>query len=984
MIHILYVDDEPILLDFGKEFLERDPDLIVDTTPSAYDALLLLKQNHYDVVVSDYLMPEMDGISFLKEVRTLSKKIPFIFFTGRGNESMVIQAINNGADFFLTKDPEPVQKLIELSQAIKQGAARYQAEQLFRKSEEKLRTIADYTYDWEYWLDQNGTLLYISPSCARISGYTPEEFYQDPNLLNSIIFEEDQELWKEHYDCPGSESGVSSIEFRIVTKEDGIRWINHGCQPVYGAEGIPLGRRVSNRDISAMKKAQGELEASEARYRGIIENSAAGVVYTNISGQYLFANEAFLSLLGYTLDELKKLTIDDITFSGDKKLEFPLREELIRGERSVFRMNKRYLTKDSRLIWVDISVSIIRDLRGEPTHFIGIVLDISLQKRAEKKLIESERQAQALITYSPVGIAIVLKGQIQYVNKELLRMFKYGSAIDLLGTPVINLIDASERDKVLVFNWKRSLDEIQIDSLETYGKRSDNTSFPLLISTSVIEQAEGMNTIAFFQDISTRKQAELDIRASEEKYRFISENTGDVISLYDAHTLRYTYVSPSVVEQLGFTPDEMISRSLSEFIPVAYTSQIRELLYSWIEAYRKGDESTRYQIIEAEAFRKDGSTIPTEAVTTLLSDNERNVTSVLSVTRDISARKDAEQTLRRSKAALRTVLDSMNEAVFIHDTTGQILDYNAQMLKMFRIPDPELAKTWSFSKDYSASDNTIGLLPKIWWDVIEGKSQFFEWRSRRPSDGSLFDAEVYMTRIDLPQGPAVLTSVNDISERKQAQSALEQVNKKLNLLSSITRHDILNSLTAMIGYLGFVKEIAPEGKVATLIMKIDSLAQTIRNQIGFTRDYQDLGIHAATWQDVDRLIKIVSLIKPGNMTITSDLSGLSVFADPLLEKVIYNLLDNAIRHGEWVTEIRNHWYRDGAGIVWVFEDNGAGVPAAMKERIFRQGVGKNTGLGLFLVREILSITGMTIRETGVQGEGARFEILVPEGGFRII
>jgi signal transduction histidine kinase len=123
---------------------------------------------------------------------------------------------------------------------------------------------------------------------------------------------------------------------------------------------------------------------------------------------------------------------------------------------------------------------------------------------------------------------------------------------------------------------------------------------------------------------------------------------------------------------------------------------------------------------------------------------------------------------------------------------------------------------------------------------------------------------------------------------------------------------------------------------------------------------------------------------PAHVTLTNDLPApLEVFADPMLEKVFFNLLDNGIRHGGRVTDIRVSSHRDGGNLVIVWEDNGVGIAAEEKERIFAQGVGKNTGLGLFLVREILSLTGITIAETGVPGQGARFEIVVPPGSFRM-
>ena len=119
----------------------------------------------------------------------------------------------------------------------------------------------------------------------------------------------------------------------------------------------------------------------------------------------------------------------------------------------------------------------------------------------------------------------------------------------------------------------------------------------------------------------------------------------------------------------------------------------------------------------------------------------------------------------------------------------------------------------------------------------------------------------------------------------------------------------------------------------------------------------------------------------GDIRFTIETAFLEIFADPLLEKVFFNLYDNSLRHGEHVTEIRVSSMISGGDCIIIVEDNGVGVPAHDKERIFERGVGRNTGLGLFLVQEILAITGITIRETGEPGKGARFEIIVPNGSF---
>ncbi|MDD4484994.1 MAG: ATP-binding protein, partial [Methanoregula sp.] len=119
------------------------------------------------------------------------------------------------------------------------------------------------------------------------------------------------------------------------------------------------------------------------------------------------------------------------------------------------------------------------------------------------------------------------------------------------------------------------------------------------------------------------------------------------------------------------------------------------------------------------------------------------------------------------------------------------------------------------------------------------------------------------------------------------------------------------------------------------------------------------------------------------VSFARDVGGIRLLADPMVETVFANLLDNSVRHGEHVTKVRVFSRREGTTLVVVWEDDGIGIAASDKEKIFGRGYGKNTGLGLFLVREVLGLTGIAVRETGEPGKGARFEIIVPEGAYRL-
>lgn len=228
----------------------------------------------------------------------------------------------------------------------------------------------------------------------------------------------------------------------------------------------------------------------------------------------------------------------------------------------------------------------------------------------------------------------------------------------------------------------------------------------------------------------------------------------------------------------------------------------------------------------------------------------------------------------------------------------------------------------------------------------------------------------------------------DVTDMTNYQSALQRVNKKLNLLASVTRHDVLNQVSAIM-LTGELLEIEGyldgDAGLADTIGRMISSAETIERQILFTREYRSLGETDPGWQHVCQLAKNASqeVVKDDvSMHLTCGCEGLEVYADPMFGHVIYNLIENAIRHGEGTTAVTLGFMDTKDGGILMVEDDGEGIPDDLKEVIFTRGYGKNTGFGLFLTREILEITGISIRECGVPGKGARFEMVIPHSGYR--
>jgi PAS domain S-box-containing protein len=224
----------------------------------------------------------------------------------------------------------------------------------------------------------------------------------------------------------------------------------------------------------------------------------------------------------------------------------------------------------------------------------------------------------------------------------------------------------------------------------------------------------------------------------------------------------------------------------------------------------------------------------------------------------------------------------------------------------------------------------------------------------------------------------------DITDRRQGESALQQINAKLNLVSSIARHDILNRLTVIYGIISLLQEKITDPTYSGYLKKAEESAIAIKQQIEFTGDYKNMGLDKADWQNInDSLRQSCENVDLKEVSLDIFTNNLEIFADPWLKKVFFNLIDNTLRYGQPVTKITVTYHESENGVDLLFEDNGPGILSDEKEKIFERGYGKNVGYGLFMAREILAITGLTIRENGEPGKGARFMIHVPKEVYRI-
>lgn len=225
---------------------------------------------------------------------------------------------------------------------------------------------------------------------------------------------------------------------------------------------------------------------------------------------------------------------------------------------------------------------------------------------------------------------------------------------------------------------------------------------------------------------------------------------------------------------------------------------------------------------------------------------------------------------------------------------------------------------------------------------------------------------------------------NELILREKAELSLAKANQRLTQLSQITRHDILNQITALQVYLELIPDTKEKPLIDVYAGKAHRVLKNIIMLLSFTYDYEQIGQDGTAWQNIGNLLDQCQREFSGQIVITHTCGHVEILADRLIKKVFYNLIDNTIRHGNTADTVRVFFEeREGAGCL-IYLDNGTGIPESDKEKIFYRGFGKGTGLGMAFIKEVLESNDIRITETGIEGQGVRFEIIIPGDHYRMI
>ena len=472
-----------------------------------------------DLILSDYSLPQFDGLRALKRLRESGRDIPFILISGALGEEAAVEAMKQGATDYLLKD-----RIARLGSAVERALGEKQLRDERRRVEEKLaaserhlRAIFETEPECVKLLVADGSLLEINPAGLRM--LEADSFQQVENhCVYPFVVEEHRAAFRAFNERVfAGESSV--LEFEITGLKGSRRWLETHASPLRDAAGVVTALLGITRDITERKQAEAAVREGEARFRAIFEQAAVGVAQVAPDGRWLDVNQRLCEIVGYTREELLNATFQGITHPDDLEADLAFVCRMLADEITTYAMEKRYRRKDGSLVWIHLTVSLVRGPLAVPLYFISVVQDISQRKRTEAAAERRRAELQIILDVVPALIFYKdLEGRFVLVNRAL---------AEAVGLPPEAFIGKTDADLGSPYAEARRADDRRVlDSGTPVRQREERLhtvagdrwlltdKIPYRDETGGIAGIIGLSV-----DITLRKQAEAALRASREQLR---------------------------------------------------------------------------------------------------------------------------------------------------------------------------------------------------------------------------------------------------------------------------------------------------------------------------------------------------------------------------------------------------------------------------------------------------------------------------------
>jgi len=834
-------------------------------------------------------------------------------------------------------------------------------------SEARFREMSDLLPQIIFELDTNANITYTNKYGLELFGVSEKELAQGLHARQFLVPEDIERIYVNLKKVGGGQKSPGEIYTMVKKDKSTLRAILF-TSPII-RDGRLEGFRGSGIDISERLQLEEALVESQEYLLTMFSSVQAGILVIDAEMHTIVdANETAYALIGTNRDHL----------IGKECHRFICPAE--QGCCPVTDLQQYVNNVESTLIASDgRSIPVIKYVVPVLLHgrqcLLETFIDNTYRKQIELKLAESEEKYRALAENSAdIIFSLDVTGTFTYISPQVSR---YGFAPqEVVGKGLRQFIHPDDQANVLN-NYRQEMhDGTSISSKFRIIDKSG--AFYWIEENSNIkrdEQGNPTGIVGILRDVTDRVRAEEALRESEQRFDQLAEQSGTIAWEVDAGGL-YTFVSHVSKAVWGYSPDELVGRMhFYDLHPESGREAFREVAFSIFE--RKEPFWNLENAVEA----KDGRLVRVSTNGIPILDADGTLLGYRGSDTDITERKKIEETLVESEEKYRALTENTGDILFSVDMAG-IFTYISPQVNKYGFLVEEI--TGKSIRDVIHPEDINRVEHDLARDLKKGAQFHSTFRVLDKWGNAHWFDEKGSLRLDQSGKPLGIYGVlRDDSERKHFEDALGLANKKLNLMNTITRHDILNTITGAYGCVDMAKATNSPEEKENLLNEIKDLIKIIQRQITFTREYQEVGVNLPQWQNVNDVIdRALENFKKYDIKFILTLEKMEIYADPLLEKVFYNLVDNAIRYGEGITNISINYQISETGLTLTFGDDGMGVVDSQKSEIFKRGVGKNTGLGLFLTQEILGITGISIKENGVYGTGARFDIRVPRDKFR--
>lgn len=665
---------------------------------------------------------------------------------------------------------------------------------------------------------------------------------------------------------------------------------------------------------------------------------------------------------------------------------------------------------------------------GSMADLLALAMEAAARRRASRDLAESELRLRTLINAMPDPVCFKdADGRWIVANQAALEAFGLkGVAWEGLTNRELAAHGDGDREAIDIAattdqrTWdsrERNVFGLSLRSNDAQARHFDIIKVPLY---HVDGRAKGL--LSLWRDVTAYRDALAQLRETNEELEAIYNETSDGLIIADIGSRAIVRVNAAACRMFGYVAKALTALSPWDLHPTAERERSLRL-FGEIAA-------GRLRLLEAIPCRRaDGTTFFADISAQPIAYGGR--AAILGFYRDISERRLAEESLRASETRFRRVFNSTYDAILLHDEGGAILDLNDKALELYGVRRDEAA-AFSFERDYCAADNPQGALPRYWQESLAGQDRFFEWKAKRPHDGSVFYVEIYLRRIDLGDRPVILANVRDVTERKRVLAALAARQEEISALNRDLAHKVreeteknrqkdllllnrtrlaamgemigniahqwrqpLNALSILLANLRFEYEYSCEGdlepllaahaRAGEILRKMSTTIDDFRNFFKPDRQREPFAVVEAIGDAL--LLLEAALAQQGVAVRFVARHNPRVFGfRGEFSQVMLNLLSNAkdavlaARPRGGIVSIRV-MARHGRAVVHV-TDNGGGIAPDALARVFdpyfTTKVDKGgTGLGLYMSKTIVEEHMDGSLSVANTRDGARFTVRVP-------